>query len=121
MTDNPILDDETIRRKRAAIGLFLPLLNAADGDGRPYVVEVTAHRAGDAPRSFGSLILSPGNGSIAGDLQSNEMEIGFVGMALSLYADVLVRTSARLLDVHDDGDAGHCSVSEYDASTPTDF
>lgn len=49
MTDNPILDDETIRRKRAAIGLFLPLLNAADGD------------------------------------------------------------------------AGHCSVSEYDASTPTDF
>lgn len=121
MTDNPILDDETISSKRAAIGLFLPLLNAADGDGRPYVVEVTAHRAGDKPRSFGSLTLSPGNGSIAGDLHSNEMEIGFVGMALSLYADVLVRTSARLLDVHDDGNAGCRSVREHDASTPTDF
>ena len=101
MKDNPILGEETIKRKRAAISRFLPLLNTATSDHRPYVVEVTARRSGGKPRSFGSITLAPGTGSIKGNIHAHELEIGFVGMALSLYGDVLVTTGARLLNISD--------------------
>lgn len=119
MKDDPILGGETIKRKRAAISRFLPLLNAASGDCRPYVVEVTARRAGGKPRSFGSVTLAPGMGSIEGNIHAHELEVGFVGMVLSLYGDVLVNTSARLLNLPAGVD--ECSVRESDEIMPIDF
>lgn len=121
MKDDPILGEETIRRKRAAISQFLPLLNAASGDCRPYVVEVTARRIGGKPRSFGSVTLAPGMGSIKGNIRAHELEVGFVGMVLSLYGDVLVTTGARLLNVSDNQSACSYTVQEHDKSTPVSF
>lgn len=121
MKDDPILGEETIRRKRAAISRFLPLLNTATSDSRPYVVEVTARRSGERPRSFGSVTLAPGMGSIEGNIHAHELEIGFVGMVLSLYGDVLVNTGARLLNLPDGDDVGERSVCEHDEITPIDF
>ena len=121
MKDDPILGEETIRRKRAAISRFLPLLNTATSDRRPYVVEVTAHRMGERPRSFGSIALSPGMGSIAGNIRAHELEIGFVGMALSLYGDVLVNTGARLLNISGKKPTDVYTVQEHDKTTPVSF
>ncbi|MCH9275658.1 hypothetical protein JS533_005140 [Bifidobacterium amazonense] len=119
MKDNPILNDESVRRKRAAINMFMPILNAVCGDDRPLVVEVTAHRMGDEPVPFGTVTLAPGAGAVVGEIHANELEICFVGMVLSLYGDVLTRTGIQLAESSDGAD--NYMVCERDAATPTDL